>query len=428
MNENRDCACDVLVVGGGMAGCLAALCAARAGARTILAERLMCLGGMATSGLVQPITMWGRCTAGTGWKLLEGLHQRSGGEGAQPMGSYGPCCDAEWLKRELEERLLEAGVEIIYQLWAAGVERADGRITAVQFTTKGGPFTVRPRQVIDASGDADVAALAGVPWDEGRQGTTLMMEIAGIDRDRVPKEIGPVWKPHNDINHRGFLVFWHPSRRDAGYFNMSTVDGRDMLDPRELTAVMVECRRQCWRILELARRVVPGFERAYMAQTAPTLGVRETRRIRGLCTLVEEDVLIGRDFADGIARAISPVDVHGPPGTGKLYFALKRSYGIPWRCLVARECANLVVAGRPISADHVAHSSLRRMATGCALGEAAGLGAMQALHGDGDVRRLDTARLREALRANGAILDADPAEPPQGDGRRPPSLNATSPG
>jgi len=402
---------DVIVAGGGISGTMAAIAAAREGARTLLVERHAALGGMATLGLVQPITTWGiggqYVIGGTGRRMLEGMIQRHPGS-ATELSLYGPTCDAEHLKRELEEQALACGVRLRYHSWVTGVESDGERIAGVRMVSKAGECFVRGEVFVDATGDGDVAAGAGVPVEVGSQGITLMFTIAGIDRERCPErdEMAEIYRQAGPLSYRGLCIFWGP-RADACYVNMTEVEDLDALDPDDLTHATVECRRQAWGILDVFRRHVPGFQRAYIAQTAPAPGIRESRHVQGLHVLSADDVREGRDFEDTIARAACPVDIHGSHEGGRGdYHGLRRSYGVPWRSLVTAQFANLVVTGRCLSADHVAHSSVRRMAPGFALGEAAGIGAAQAL-AHGDVRALPVAPLQARLREFGAILDPE---------------------
>ena len=401
---------DVIVAGGGISGTMAAIAAATEGRRTLLIERYAALGGMATLGLVQPITTWGirgnYVVGGRGRKILDDLAEKCPGS-TTPMSHYGPTCDAEYLKRSLEEVALESGVKLLYHAWITGVEKKGDALTGLQVISKAGPMTLHGDVFIDATGDADVAASAGVPFDEDTQGITLMFIVAGINREKCPSngEIGEIWNQHK-IGYRCLALFWHP-RKDAAYMNVTEVEGSNGLDPWALTDATIDCRRQAWQTLEILKTHVPGFENAYIEQTAPALGVRETRRIRGRYTLTKDDVLAGVDFPDTIARASCPVDIHGSANGGKgEYGGLKKSYGIPYRCLTTDSIRNLIVTGRPISSDHVAHSSLRRMGPGFALGEAAGLAAALGC-ASGDVRSVSIPALRCALESHGAILKAE---------------------
>jgi len=402
---------DVIVAGGGISGTMAAIAATRAGARTLLVERYGALGGMATLGLVQPITTWGLGQAwvvgGSGRRILEGMIARHP-ESATELTRYGPTCDAEYLKRELEEQALAHGVTLRYHSWIAGVEREGERLTGLRVLSKGGEEALEARVFVDATGDGDLAADAGLPFEMGSQGITLMFVLAGIDRARCPEReaMARLYQEAGPASYRGLCIFWGP-RPDGCYVNMTEVEGLDACDPEDLTRATIECRRQAWQILDTFRAHVPGFERAYIAKTAPALGVRESRHVHGLYTLTGADVESGRHFEDVIARAGCPVDIHGSEHGGRgAYRGLKHSYAIPYRCLVPPEVANLLLTGRCISADAVAHSSLRRMAPGFALGEAAGLAAAQALAHD-DTRTLPIAPLQAALRDHGAILDSE---------------------
>ncbi len=406
MNTHED-HFDVVVAGGGIAGTMAAIAAASEGARTLLVERYAALGGMATLGLVQPITMWGirnqYVIGGRGRKLLESLNEL-GPNSATPMSCYGPTCDAERLKRLLESTALDAGVKLLYHSWVASVEKEKDVLTGLRVLSKAGSHTFRGRVFVDATGDADVAAAAGVPYEEDSQGITLMFIVSGINRERCPsrEEVMKIWNEHK-IGYRELAFFWHP-RPDTAYVNVTEVEGLNGLDPWALTEATIECRRQAWQTLEVFQAHVAGFENAYIEQTAPALGVRETRRIIGRYVLSENDILSGADFPDAIARASCPVDVHGAKHGGRGdYTVLKKSYGIPYRSITTDAIRNLLVTGRPISADHAAHSSLRRMAPGFALGEAAGTAAVLALP-HGDATSLPASELRHALVKHGAIV------------------------
>lgn len=256
-------------------------------------------------------------------------------------------------------------------------------------------------------GGGIAGTMAAIAAAEDNQGISLMFILAGIDKEKAPpvSEIKKIWD-ENKIGYRGIAFFWHP-RQDAAYMNVTEVEGLSGLDPWQLTEATIECRKQAWQVTEIFKDKVSGFENAYIEQTAPTLGVRETRRIHGQYILTVDDVFAGGDFPDVIARASCPVDVHGSENAGKgQYGHLEKSYGIPYRSLITNEISKLIVTGRPISADHIAHSSLRRMAPGFGLGEAAGVAAGMA-HSSGDLRTLSTEDLRSKLEGYGAILEPE---------------------
>ncbi len=402
---------DVVVAGGGISGTMAAIAAGREGARVLLVERYAALGGMATLGLVQPITTWGingtYVIGGTARRILEGMIEREP-DSATELTHYGPTCDAEYLKRELEQAALDHGVSLLYHSWISGVDRDGDRITALRAVSKSGELELRGDLFVDATGDGDLAVAAGVPIEEGSQGITLMFLLSGVERERCPEyqEMRELYRQAGPLSYRLLCIFW-AQRPDSVYVNMTEVEDLDGCDVGDLTYATIECRRQAWGILDAFRGSIPGFENAYIAQTAPALGVRESRHVQGRYILTGEDVVTGKSFEDTIARAACPVDIHGSQNAGLgEYSGVKRSYGVPWRCLVTEQMSNLIVTGRCISADHVAHSSVRRMAPGSALGEAAGLGAAMSL-AHGDVRTLPVEPLQEKLRSYGAILDPE---------------------
>jgi hypothetical protein len=404
---------DVVVVGGGISGTMAAIAAAREGAKTLLVEKHAALGGMATLGLVQPITTWGLndrfAIGGTGKKILENLHSRNK-RAATEVNCYGPTCDTEYLKYELENLAIDSGVNLLYHTYINDVKmQCDDSIDYLRAFSKKGEFLIHGSTYIDATGDGDIAAFSGIPFNTGKEeggqmGITLMMIISGIDVSRCParEEMAKIWEEYK-VSPRQVCFFWHP-REGSAYFNMSEVAGMDGLDPVDLTTAVVECRKQCWDIFEVFKRYIPGFENSYIEQTAPAIGVRETRRIIGQHVLSREDIDNSRHFEDVIARASCPVDIHLRKGDKGEYYTLKKSYGIPYRSLITEKVSNLIVTGRSISTDQAAQSSVRRMAPGFALGEAAGIAAVLSKE-NGDVRSINIKKLQDMLKGYGAILD-----------------------
>ena len=281
---------DVVVSGGGISGTMAAIASARKGCKTLLIERYSALGGMSTLGLVQPITTWGinnrYVLGGTGKKILEQMIERNS-HSATPMSFYGPTCDSEYLKIELESQAINNNVKLLYNAWAReAVLKNDGSIDYLVLLTKEGDLKVKGSIYIDATGDGDICAFAGVPFESsaktyGQQGITLMMIVSGIDKSKCIEleRMNKIWEEHS-VSKRKVCFFWHP-REGSAYFNMTEVEGFDGLKADDLTKATIECRKQAWGIIKSFREYMPGFENAYIEQTAPALGVRETRRIIG---------------------------------------------------------------------------------------------------------------------------------------------------
>jgi len=407
----------VVVAGAGPAGVGAALGAARMGAEVALVERYGFPGGMATTGLVHP---WMSYHAGEKQIIggvFEGVIQRLLQRGAFKPG--GNLFDPEHLKQVLIEMLVEAGVELHLHSFVAGVRRVGAAVKGIVVYNKSGRETISGDVVIDATGDGDVAALAGCPYEKGRkkdglmQPMTLHFRMAAVDRSRMPthevlNELYSQAKAAGTIHcPRENLLWFNSTIEDQVHFNTTRVVKVDGTNAADLTAAEIESRRQAWEIASWLQREVPGFERAYMLATGPQVGVRETRRIMGQYILTARDVLGGRKFRDGIALCSYPIDIHNPAGSGTVIKRLKPGdwYSIPYRCLVPSNAEGLLVAGRPISATHEAHSSLRVQPICYATGHAAGIAAAMAASARAPLAEVDVKALRREIISQGGILD-----------------------
>jgi hypothetical protein len=424
--------CDVLVVGGGPAGIGAALGAAAAGARVVLVERYGFLGGNATAALVMPLMSFftehprrhhlNTLTLlppdhGPGDPVLAGavrlfLHRLVEHGGALPPGDatgYTVPFDPEGFKQVALELLDEAGVQFLFHAFASGVI-GEGRPEGVVFETKSGPIVLRARQIVDCTGDGDIAAAAGAPYEVGRdldglvQPMTLLFRMMDFEREAFagyvrehPKEwrgVHGLWDlvrrateaGELDLPREDILFFATPHPNEVSVNSTRVTRPTPLLgtDVWDLSHAEWVSRRQMRQIVAFLRRYVPGFEQSYAGQSGTTVGVRETRRIQGDYRLTREDVLAARKFDDVVARSTYPIDVHNPQGTGTRLERLPpgEAYDIPLRCLLPVELDNLMTAGRCISGSHEAHSSYRVMPVAMALGQAAGAAsALAALKG-----------------------------------------------
>lgn len=420
---------DVLVVGGGPAGFGAAVAAARGGARTLLVERYGFLGGMGTVALVGPYV--GRVDGGIYHELLGRLQSENALldlEDSQNHQSFDP----EVVKLVMQETVLEAGAELLLHAFASDVIINEaGRVSGVVVQGKGGLQALMARVVIDATGDGDVAAMAGAEWEKGRksdgrmQPMTLMFRIGGVDPSRMPlvdEFDAKVATPHGDLkqlaeqaNLAGELppqtnhVLLYPlPRRTEALVNMTNVMDADGTSLRDLTKAEIESRRQVAKIMRFLRKYVPGLEDAYVIETATQVGVRETRHILGEYILTQEDVIECRRFPDAVAQVNFQIDIHAPTGRGSgtlIRIPPDKRYQIPLRCLVPRGFSNLLVAGRAISATHEAHGSVRAQPIAMALGQGAGVAASLAVTAGVALGSIDVGTLRKELLAQGVILD-----------------------
>ena len=444
----------MLVVGGGPAGLGAALGAAEAGASVVLAERYGFLGGNATVSLVMPLmsfhTQRGPArpgpeedvglmptdhgpgdpvVAGVLRSLLERLIAVGGAIEPSAATGYTVPADPEIYKLVFMDLLDDAGVAFLFHAFASGVVEADGR-RGVVFETKSGPVVVHAEVVVDCTGDGDVAAAAGAPFEVGRaddglvQPMTLMFRMVDMERpafaryvrdnpgqwrgvhglwDLVKKasEDGVLQLPREDI-----LFFGTPHPREVSV-NSTRVGGLLALDVWDLTRAEWETRHQMRQIVRFLCEYVPGFEESYAAQSGVNVGVRETRRIVGEYQLNADDVLRARKFPDTIARGSYPIDIHNPKGgSGTVLENLPpgEAYDIPLRCLVPKEVDWVLVAGRCISGTHEAHSSYRVTPIAMATGQAAGVCAALAASSGTAPRAVDAAEVRKVLLDQGATL------------------------
>ena len=412
-----------------MSGTVAAVAAARAGAQVLLAERWGFLGGSATAGAVGQFVGW---KTAAGRQVIQGIAEeivrrleRHGGSGGHTHFTMSTghrmdqvSYDPERLKLVLDEMALEAGVRLLFHATLLGVTRQDATVAAVTVLTKAGPLEIRPRLVIDASGDLDLLARAGAGFlplepDEAAQPATMMFRFGPIDFDRfgvlATEELQALCRRGVESGALARAAL-HQSRipgTDDGWFNISRVS-LDATDPFELSAGEVEGRRQAFAAAGFLAAHVPGCEAGRLVALAAQLGIRESRRVRGDLVLTAEDLRAERRFPDAIAVGAYPMDIHPARGSGLHFETLggDRSYEIPYRCLLPVGLDNALVAGRGISASHGAHASTRVMPTTMAIGQAAGAAAALACAGNGGSRQVDTGILRERLRQAGAFLSA----------------------
>jgi glycine/D-amino acid oxidase-like deaminating enzyme len=422
---------DVVVVGSGSAGSSAAISAARLGARTLLVDRLAFMGGTSTAVLdtfyafYTPGQAPRRVVGGLGWEVVERLtaeglaFERPNTYGAGTGVTY----DQEALKVLWEQLAVETGVELLLHTWATGVTVADGRAVAIRIWNKGGEGQIQADAIVDASGDADLCAMAGVPYENafasGRvQSLSTLFKVANVDVQRaatVPK--AQLWELMREAvatgNYRLPRVegSWHRTPH-AGVvlIHMTRIPNVDATDPEALTRAELEGRRQVREYHRFLRDRVPGFDASVVVTTSPAIGVRESRRVHGDYRLTGEDVLGARRFHDEIALCGAPIEDHHPGGdTDWQYVAESGVYGIPYRALLPSGIEGMLVAGRCFSSTHDAHASARSMATCMAMGQAAGTAAALAVAASITPRELDAQALRTRLHEGGALLE--PLEP-----------------
>jgi len=422
---DRSASCDVLVCGGGPAGIGAAVAAGRNGADVVLVEAGNALGGMATVGRLGGMIR----TAGWGGGVLRDLWTRLEHLGAIRYSSGWH--DNAWMDVGAYQVVaLEAVLAAPARVWlhsrGAAVEVDAGRVAAVTVADKGGLRTIRPRMVVDATGDGDLAVWAGAPFEQGdddgrAQAVSLIFRIARIDPSRLPSR-EDLWRASREAvddgrlelpeHVRGLPGAWvDPDALRDGLLRcqLDVAVGIDGADPAGLADGEVLCQRRVLRIWRFLRDSVPGFDRAELFDIAPLLGVRETRRILGDYVLTAEDVLAARKFPDGIARGDFYMDLHDGQKKDPDYIRARRPpdgefYEIPYRCLTPVGLENLLVAGRCISSSREANGSVRIQPACMQTGQAAGTAAAACAAADLRTRDLPGEQLRARLTEQGMQL------------------------
>lgn len=425
---------DVIVVGGGPAGCTAAASAAREGARTLLVEATGCLGGMGTSGLVPawcPFTD-GRQIIVRGYAERLLCETKAGLPHVPPAQNDWVPIDAEALKRQYDELVTGAGATVLFNTVLSAVEMGeDGRIDAIILSNKAGLTAYRAKVYVDASGDGDLAAWAGAEFVQGEEGTgelqpsTLCFAISNVDEYAYrhgPKMQGVMAQILASGKYPCLLDSHFCNNltgpRTVG-FNAGHLWEVDNTNPASVSAALIEGRRMAEAIRDgLAEFHPAAFANAQLVRTASLMGVRESRRIIGDYLLTVEDYMARRGFADEVCRNAYPIDIHtakdeiaqsraGGLNVMERYeqFGSGESHGIPYRCLTPRGLRNVLVAGRSISTDRLVQGSTRVMPICLGLGEAAGMAAAHAAEQPTpDVHAIDSARLCRRLLEEGAYL------------------------
>lgn len=419
---------DIVVIGGGPSGFAAALAAARTGGKVLLLEQSTMFGGLGTAGLVPMFA-----PASDGERMIYGgIFDEVNREMCRRMGvemdSHSwQSINPEILKRLLDELAETAGIRYVFGAKVCEAEVENGRVSAALVATSNGLRRVTGRVFIDATGDALLAALAGAKFDYGDESghtmsPTLCAQFSNIDFAacetawRAGVSDRSIWRKMTEegtapLQEHHFVCMKQVSPASAGS-NLGHIYGLNGLDEFELTRGYVEGRRIARIMEEFYRKHVPGFQRAELLATASLLGVRETRRIRGEYRMTFEDYNRRAVFADEIGRCSYPVDIHSgsadPEEQKKVervmsetQFKHGESYGIPYRAMIPKGIANLLVPGRALSADRAIQSSLRVMPPCFVTGQAAGAAAV--LAGE-DVREVDTVQLRTRLSEMGAFF------------------------
>ncbi len=416
---------DICVVGAGSAGISAALEAAALGRKVVLVDGQHALGGQAVNSIIG--TFCGLFANGyDGYQLTHGiadgilrdlgaqdvLFYRHGGPSNTTVVMYDEIALGRWI----EQHVAAAGITVLLGAVMREVARDGRRIRAIDLATRYGDVRVSASGFVDASGDAALARAAGAPTAAAGplQYPSMMFYMQHVDLERALPHLLAL----GDLLERHFASAGLP-RRSGNVIptgrpgevlvamSRVAVEGRaiDGADAAELTLGEMRGRAQAERCAEFLKAHVPGFEEAFLADAAPRLGIRESRRIEGLYALTGDDVLAGRRFADGICPGAWPIELHVEDGRTEWRFLDDGLwYTVPYRCLVPRGLDNLLVAGRCLSATREGFASVRVIGPCMGEGQAAALAVALALPRATALADVDVEALRAQLGAAGVPL------------------------
>jgi hypothetical protein len=449
---------DVIVVGGGPGGLPAAIAAARQGAKVLLVEKNGYLGGNLTIGL--PLLGFldkdgNQVIRGIAQELIDALTARSAASPHHwcPMHDSVTIYDHEVFKVVAFEKCLEAGVTLLMHTQVIDADVENGALRSVTLFGKSRRIEARAKVFIDATGDGDVGYIAGARFEMGQKDTgvlqppTLMCTVDGVDVEEIiryleahPEQmrLAPTIETYpgydaaylrsnprhhvlvglralfSELREKGEL----PVSRDTLIYIQSLVPGQvhlnctrhqgiDGSDALDLTRAEIEGHIQILKLVEMLRARVPGFENCHLTQIYPFMGVRETRRFRGLATLTEDMLTRGAIGGDSVGIGSYIIDIHDGGGAGTIVKKVK-PYGLPYGMTCSADIANLMFSGRCASMDAVALSSARVMPPLMAMGQGAGVGAALAVRLGVFPGAVDVREIRAILAADGVMLETDP--------------------
>lgn len=448
---------DVVVIGAGPGGLAAAISAARQGVRVLLVERMGYLGGCLAMGL--PLLGYYDAqeryvTGGFAQELVKRLIQKGAATNHRicPMHNSTTIIDPSVAKIVCFEMALEAGVQLLLHSELADVEVCDGSIRSITVVGKGERIHIAGRIFIDGTGDGDLAYMSGARYDKGQAGTgemqspTLTFDLGGVELEKLfdyleehpgdfqycdTMEVKPGYNTaylRGDKNHvfigmretiarlkaegkcpikRDTLIYINQMNPGHVLINSIRILDFDGSDVASLTAGETESYLTILPLIKMLRENIPGFENCYLSHINPVIGVRESRRIRGIQTLRADAVLAGEVPEDSLCLGSFKIDIHAGATDQTIFKYLDHPYGIPYGCTVSADISNLMMTGRCISVDEVAFGSVRIMPTCMVVGQGAGVGAALAVRQGIDPEAVEVCQIREILRRDGAVLEVN---------------------
>ncbi|MBQ7958054.1 MAG: FAD-dependent oxidoreductase [Clostridia bacterium] len=415
---------NLIVAGGGLSGVAAAVSAAREGLKVLLVEKSGCLGGAISNNLVYPFMpywtkpYWDK--NGEKNYLSKGIFR----EMKVRHDEYVDDCkdhefNSEYFKIVLDDMTNEAGVDVLFHGVVYDVKTEGRKITGVDITAKGQKITAEADFFVDATGDGELFFLAGCDYQLGResdnlcQPMTTCFRMSGVDLDLFTAERPRLQELYKEKQAKGeitnprenILVFFGVGE-DVLHFNTTRVVMLDPTNPFDVSKAEVIARKQIHELIAFLKENSDAFHESALISVAVDIGIRESRKLKGVHILTGDEIINCTRFDDSIALGNYDIDIHNPSGTGTShrYFGDGEFYTIPYRSLLPKEFDNLLVAGRCLSATHEAQASVRIMPICCCLGEAAGTAVAIAHKTDTTAHTVDIESLQQKLKENGAVL------------------------
>ena len=411
---------DLIVAGGGLSGVAAAVSAAREGLKALLIEKGGCLGGAMSHALVYPFMKHAMFTPEGKLRLLSaGIFAEMCNRHKDMGGTAGGAWQNEIFKIMLDDMVREAGVEVLFHSHVFGATVEGRRLTAVQTLGKSGVTAHSADFFIDATGDGDLMALAGCDYRLGResdglcQPMTTCFRMGGVDLQKFHEEKPALLEQYKALqasgeirNTRENILTFTGLGKDVLHLNTTRVIKRNPIDDADLSAAEMEARRQVLEMYNFLRAHSEACRDAFIVSVASEIGVRESRKLKGVHVLTGEELRACVDFPDSIALGNYEIDIHNPEGSGTYlyYFKPEEYFRIPYRSLLPKETDNLLVAGRCLSADHEAHSAVRIMPICATLGEAAGVAAAVVKQSGANAHTVDVSLIQAKLAEKGAEI------------------------
>lgn len=404
---------DLIVVGGGISGVAAAVSAAREGISVLLLEKFGSLGGAMSNSLVYPFMSY-RVKGENRWLTSDGIFT----EMRERKEKYN---DSSWetYKNVFDDMVTEAGVQVLFHVTAFEAVTEKRQIKSLKVATKSGVMEFAADFFIDASGDGELIAMTGCDYQLGResdgfcQPMTTCFRMCGVDVKQFLAEEDHLQKLYEQyqsegklINPRENLLIFTGVGEGILHFNTTRVIKHDPTDPFDVSRAEMIARRQVMEMVDFMKANSTAFAHASLVSVANHIGVRESRKLKGVHILTADELKACTVFEDTIALGKYDIDIHNPTGSGTYIYSFGDGeyYGIPYRSLLPKEYDNMLVAGRCLSADHVAHSSVRIMPICACLGEAAGTAVALAHKTSANAHTVDVQAVRARLLEKGAAL------------------------